>query len=48
MKFKDKYATLLIKQKENKENDTRPTISPEAYAIGEMIEKLINEIRRRL
>ena len=44
MKFKDKY----INEKENskKADDTKILISNDAFAIGDMIEALINKIER--
>jgi hypothetical protein len=38
MEFKDKYT-------DNKDEATKKIISNDAYAIGEMISELINEIR---
>lgn len=40
MSFKDKYQT------KEEANPKKKTISEDAYAIGEMIEELITEIRR--
>jgi hypothetical protein len=40
MEFKDKYTTTAIAEKD------KVVLSSDAYAIGEMIEKLINKLEQ--